>query len=122
MYLPALAAEAELKKFGHLVEEVGSLLTDGKYDLENHVDFEYIKVIAKPQESIPLSLMVKSENPMISKVVMALASIGQEMDFCIQEAKTEFFDQFMYYGEGFENVDEAEAMKYVARYLIQTNS
>lgn len=106
-----------MKKFGHLVEDVGSLLTDGKYDLENYVDYEFIKVTAKPQESVPLSMMVKSENPMMTKVVLALASIGQELDFCIQEAKREFFDQFMFYGEGLEETDEAEAMKCVARYV-----
>ena len=113
---PALAAETELKKFGQLVEGIGSLLSDGKFDLENHHDFHHLNVDASPRESLTLPQIIKSENAMMTKVVMALTSIGIEIDFCIKEAREEFLDQFLFYGENLKD-GEAEAMKSIARML-----
>ena len=114
----ALAAESELKKFGQLVEDIGSLLTDDKYDLENHNDFDFIQVTAQPEESISLSSIAKSENAMMSKIVLALSSIGTELEFCANEGKDQFLDPLIFYGEALkEPIDEAEAMKCVARML-----
>ena len=118
MYFLALAAETELKKFGQLVEDVGSLLTDDKYDLENHNDFDFINVTAKPYESVDLVSVAKSENSMMSKIVLALTSIGHELEFCYQEARDQFLDPLLFYGEALEEpIDEAEAMKCIARML-----
>jgi len=114
----ALAAETELKKFGQLVEDVGALLTDDKYDLENYNEFDFIKVTAQPCESINLASVAKSENTMMSKIVLALTSIGHELEFCYQEAKDTFLDPLLFYGEALEDPgDEAEAMKCIARML-----
>ena len=97
---------------------MGSLLTDDKYDLENYNDFDFIKVTAKPCESINLVSVAKSENAMMSKIVLALTSIGHELDFCYSEARNQFLDPFLFYGEALEDPgDEAEAMKCVARML-----
>ena len=101
-----------------MVEDVGSLLTDDKYDLENYNDFDFIKVTAKPCESINLVSLAKSENAMMSKIVLALTSIGNELDFCYLEARDQFLDPLLFYGEALEDPgDEAEAMKCVARML-----
>ena len=116
--ISALAAEAELKKFGQLVEESGSILIDQNLDLENFNDFDFIQVTPKPLESVSIPTIARSENAMMSKVVTALAALCQEMDFCIAEIQSQFLDAFLFYGEGLEDpMNEAEAMKCVARML-----
>ena len=94
------------------------MLTDDKYDLENYNEFDFIKVTAQPCESINLASVAKSENTMMSKIVLALTSIGHELEFCYQEAKDTFLDPLLFYGEALEDPgDEAEAMKCIARML-----
>ena len=114
----ALAAEAELKKFGVLVDKIGDVLIDDKYEAGNFTDFPFLKVECKPREFASLASLTRSENTMMSKVVMALAAIVQELDYCTDEAKS-LYDVFLYYGEPLpdEDVEESEAMKNIARLL-----
>ena len=116
-YFSALAAETELKKFGQLVEESGSILIDDTLELKNFNDFDFIQVDAKPLESANIPTIARSENAMMSKIITALAAVCQEMDFCIEEIKEEFLDTFLFYGEALEDFNEAEAMKCIARML-----
>ena len=114
----ALAAEAELKKFGVLVDKIGDVLIDNKYEAGNFTDFPFLKVECKPREFASLASLTRSENTMMSKVVMALAAIVQELDYCTDEAKS-LYDVFLYYGEPLpdEDIEESEAMKNIARLL-----
>ena len=114
----ALAAEAELKKFGLLVDKIGDVLIDDKYEAGNFTDFPFLKVECKPREFASLASLTRSENTMMSKVVMALAAIVQELDYCTDEAKS-LYDVFLYYGEPLpdEDIEESEAMKNIARLL-----
>ena len=114
----ALAAEAELKKFGQVVDQIGDILIDDKYETGNFTDSNFIKIESKPREAASLASLTRSENAMMSKMVMALSSIVQELDFCAEEAKSKFWDVFLYYGEPFdETIEECEAMKSIARLL-----
>ena len=111
----ALAAEAELKKFGVLVDKIGDVLIDDKYEAGNFTDFPFLKVECKPREFASLASLTRSENTMMSKVVMALAAIVQELDYCTDEANS-LYDVFLYYGEPLpdEDIEESEAMKNIA--------
>ena len=114
----ALAAEAELKKFGQVVDEIGDVLIDDKYEAGNYVDFSFIKIDCKPRETASLASLTRSENAMMSKVVLALSAIVKELEFCTHEANTQFWDTFLYYGEPLDdNIEESEAMKNIARML-----
>ena len=107
-----------MKKFGQVVDQIGDILIDDKYETGNFVDFNFIKIESKPRESASLASLTRSENAMMSKVVMAISAIVQELDFCAEEAKSQFWDVFLYYGEPLdENLEECEAMKNIARLL-----
>lgn len=117
-FLTALATETELKKFGQLLEDYGGKLLDDRLDVSHHVDFNFVQLSSKPAETVSLSYLTRSENAMLAKVVMALSAIGEEADFCSTEAREQFYDPFLYYGEGLGDfVDEAETMKCIARML-----
>ena len=95
-----MAAETELKKFGQLLDNYGEKILQLNLHLGNSQNPDCIKLSSKPKEKVPLSFLVKSENAMLSKVVLALAAICKEADFCSNEIRAQFFDQFLFYGEG----------------------
>ena len=64
-----------MKKFGQVVDNIGDVLIDDKYEAGNYVDFSFIKIDCKPRETASLASLTRSENAMMSKVVLALSAI-----------------------------------------------
>ncbi len=102
-----MAAENELRKFGNLLLDFEDKIIGQNLNLcDSSQGPDVVKLSSKPREKVPLSYLSKSENVMLSKVVLALSAICKEAEFSSTEARNQFFDQFLFYGEGGKTVSQ----------------
>lgn len=100
----ALAAETELKKYGQFLDNVGDQFEAYKENCHSQDIWPFLKLSSSPQEhSKPLYVLAQTDNAMLGKVVLALSSLCKEADFCFEEAKGEFYNVLLLYGEDLDD-------------------
>jgi hypothetical protein len=118
LLVSVLAQNAELSRFGSFLDEYTSALDqrlddDGVSTVGDGGDGEssslpfstssfaspFRLLYAPPREQLPVADIVDDDNKYMSKVLLALSSVCLEMDALCSEARSDFFDVLLFYGE-----------------------
>ncbi|XP_065176385.1 WASH complex subunit 4-like [Sycon ciliatum] len=119
-----IVGEVLIKKFGTFLDDYASQLRD----IEDAVDVKMgdawdfnvdpIRLLVEPVEQATLLELVKTDNKVLNKVLIALAAICLEVKRLKSEAETKFYDPLLMYGDRDPaSLDEGEAQIQLGRLL-----
>nr|XP_039256887.1 WASH complex subunit 4-like [Styela clava] len=107
-----LAGEIQLRSYSKFISGYSQQLADletalGSYSLDawdRHLD--PISLDTSPHERTSLLDLINTENKVLNKIIIALSSLCLEVQHLEKEAKEEFYDALLFYGEGVEIKEE----------------
>eukprot|EP00051_Salpingoeca_urceolata_P019308 m.280544 g.280544 ORF g.280544 m.280544 type:complete len:1394 (+) comp19399_c4_seq16:109-4290(+) len=118
-----IVGEVQLRKYRTFLEEYATHLVDIEDALDDSLgeawDFHLDPVVVEPaaRETASALELIRTDNKVFNKVIVALLTLCEEMDSLTHEAETTFYPPLVMYGEGTKDQGEGDAQVQMGKML-----